>query len=242
MVNHFADYTLTTGDLKLAASLFSAIFIAVGSIAVVSFSDIKKRAWIISLFNSFVTMIAGAVYLVNKIPQYPEFLAFEASPGAGFHTKLDNFCVLACIWFFIACFFDLFFGVIFYRKQLQLLTAYIHHGVFMWMMVTGITGNGIFLTCVPFAPSFVYMLVEEIPTFLLALGSVFPYFRSDYGFGVSFFFLRLVYHAYGVAYAVKDKTETVVVVLYFQALLLHLNWFYGWVKMMLKPKKVKKEI
>lgn len=237
---HFTEYTLTQSQLQIACAIFSSILIVVGFYGVLKFENVKKRAWVISLVNSFVTMIAGVVYLVNKIPLYPEFLSFQLV-DVKFHNSLDNFAVLACLWFFLACLFDLLFGLIFYPQQLGLLTAYIHHLVFMWIMVTGVTGNGLFMTCEPFAPSFVYMLIEEIPTFLLALGSIYPEYRTDFGFGSSFFLLRLAYHFYHLGFGLKNKVPTVIIVLYSLSGLLHINWFYGWVKMMLKPKKAAKK-
>lgn len=239
MTNHFLEFTLTNWQLRLFGVIFSIILVIIGLVGVFYFDNIKKRAWIISLVNSFVTMIAGGIYLYNRVPYYPELLKFE-STDISFYTKLDDFSVLASLWFGLACFFDLFFGVLFYRETLSILTCYVHHIVFMWIMLAGTTGYGIFLTCTPFAPSFVYMLIEEVPTFLLALGSVYPQFRTDYGFGSTFFLLRLVYHFYHLTYAVKNKVETVVIVLYTLSGLLHLNWFYGWVRMMLKPKKASK--
>jgi hypothetical protein len=156
-----------------------------------------------------------------------------------FYVNVDNFAALTTLWFGLACAFDLLFGMIFYSKHLQLLTAYVHHIVFMWISFTSVTGKGGFLTCTPFAPSFVLMLIEELPTFLLALGSVFPAYRTDYGFGVTFFLLRLVYHSYNLAYSIRNGTESVITVLYVLSFLLHVNWFHGWVKMMMKPKKAK---
>ena len=45
-------------------------------------------------------------------------------------------------------------------------------------MIISTTGNGFFMTAIPFASSFVFMLIEEFPTFLLALGSVYPSLRT----------------------------------------------------------------
>lgn len=238
--NLFNEYTLTQSQFQIAGAIFSSILIAIGFYGVVKFDNVKKRAWVISFVNSFITMIVGVIYLWNKIPQYPELLSFQLV-NPKFYNSLDNFAVLACLWFFLACLFDILFGLVFYRQQLGLLTAYIHHTVFMWIMVTGITGNGIFLTCEPFAPSFVYMLIEELPTFLLALGSIYPEYRTDIGFGITFFLLRLVYHFYHLAFALKNKVPVIIIVLYSMSGLLHINWFYGWVKMMLKPKKTAKK-
>lgn len=137
--------------------------------------------------------------------------------------------VVTCIWFGLANIVDLLFGILYYRKYLGLLTAYFHHSVFIWMMYCGTTGNtGLGKTTV-FAPAFEFMLIEEIPTFLLALGSVFPQFRTDLGFGITFFLLRICYHAYFLAYTYYSGTDGLVIFLFSLTMVMHLNWFYTWV-------------
>ena len=40
--------------------------------------------------------------------------------------------------------------------------------------------------------------LEELPTWLLAAGAMFPSLRTDLGFGASFFLLRICYHFYNM--------------------------------------------
>ena len=88
---------------------------------------------------------------------------------------------------------------------------------------------GLFVRSTPFAPAFCIMLIEEIPTFLLALGSVISRLRTDLGFGVTFFVFRVAYHAYVTSYAIASRVSGAVIGLYLLTLALHLNWFYAWV-------------
>ncbi len=173
-------------------------------------------------------MLIGVVYLVVKRSEYVKVFSFQTPDKYLFHG-IDNVSALTCIWFALANVIDLAFGLVFYRKQLGLITAYFHHSVFIWMMVAATTGNGGFLTVTPFAPAFTAMLIEEFPTFLLALGSVFPSMRSDLGFGVSFFLLRIALHVCYLAYGVFSGIDKPVIGLYVLTLVMHLNWFYAWV-------------
>ncbi len=73
---------------------------------------------------------------------------------------------------------DLVCGVLFYRSQLTLMTSYLHHTIYVWLCYCALTGDGIFTTCRVFSVNMMFTLLEEIPTFLLALGSLFPTMRT----------------------------------------------------------------
>lgn len=111
------------------------------------------------------------------------------------------------------------------------------------MMVASTTGNPFFGLLEGkmnvFAPAFVFMLIEEIPTFILALGSAFSVFRSDLGFGISFFLLRICYHTYFLVYGLISGVDFVVTFLFILTLTMHLNWFYTWVIKYGNPSKTK---
>lgn len=237
---HFLEYTLSEGDVRLAVVLFSAIWIVIGTGSAILLSENKKRmGWIISLINSFVLMVVGIAYLIVKVPTFTDFFAFGDNGRVVFHS-LDNVSVLVCIWFALANFFDLVFGLLFYRAYLDPLTAYVHHTVYIWILITGMTGNGGFAQFEPFAAGPVYMFVEEVPTFMLALGSVFPALRTDIGFGVTFLALRLVYHAYMMAYSLYLGVDSVIPIMYALTMMLHVFWYYTWVrkyglKLFMKP-------
>jgi hypothetical protein len=179
-------------------------------------------------------MFAGAAYLVVKVPAFEHL--FISGGGADialsfFHEPTNNFTFLICLWFGMVNVFDIVVGHFFYPKYLGLLTGYVHHIVFIWTMLASTTGNGLFMTTRPFATPFVFMLIEEFPTFLLALGSMFPRLRTDAGFGLSFFLLRIVYHSYFACYAFLNShvVDGAILVLYAMTLAMHLNWFYSWV-------------
>jgi hypothetical protein len=232
--HHFkAGLTLKPEETNKYAMGMTGVLLATAFVSVVLRLPEKKLAWMVSLVNSFVMTVAGALYLTVKLPPVlnalgkGNFLIGEKV----FHEPLSNFAALTCMWFLMANVFDLVFGLLFYRRQLGLLTAYVHHTVFIWTMVAATTGNGGFLTCRPFASAFLFVIIEELPTFLLALGSVVPACRTDLGFGLSFFAFRIAYHVgfFGLALYNRATVDTPVIVLYSLTLAMHVNWFYNWV-------------
>ena len=220
---------LTSNQIQLA---FIAFLIILNSYAIWTYFIIqpaKRYAWAISLLNSFCMCIVGAIYVVLKNNQHPNMFYFNYDADSLFYGR-DNLGLLICIWFGLANALDFIYGLILYRVHLGFLTTYVHHSIFIWLMYFCSTRNGFFVTAPsPFIPAFCIMLIEEIPTFLLALGTVFPSFRTDLGFGVTFFLLRIVYHAYITTYAIYAQVTTSIIVLYLLTLTMHCNWFYAWV-------------
>lgn len=142
---------------------------------------------------------------------------------------------------------DILFGLLLYREHLGILTAYFHHAMYTWLMVFAITGNGGF-TSTPgsFTTAFMFCTIEELPTFILALGSIAPAWRSDLGFGISFFFLRIVYHCGILFHEVYTGGYTPMIFLIVLTLGMHLNWFSAWITKYAftgakKPKETKKQ-
>ncbi|RYG70234.1 hypothetical protein EON64_00720 [archaeon] len=242
------SYTLGTAQVYQAAAVFTAILTVISVVSVRVFQkDVKRLAWTISVINSGLMTLAGMYYLYFIISSDLDFFVMSPKNLQYFEGRTD-FSVLVSLWFAIANIFDLAVGMVYYPKYLGLLTAYVHHSVFIWMMYASTTGDGIFTTLRPFSLSFCNCLIEELPTFLLALGSMYAPLRTDLGFGVSFFVLRIVYHAYFFVYAIKMGVQFTVLVLYTLTLTMHLNWFYAWVtkygsKMVkVKPEDQKKSI
>lgn len=143
------------------------------------------------------------------------------------HT-LDDVSVLIGVWFALVNLFDLGFGILHYREHLKVGTGYIHHTVYIWIVYFSITGNGGICSCRPFAPMLSIAFVEELPTFVLALGSINEKFRNDYLFGISFFILRVLYNTFLLGLAVYTQMDTPVCVLLFLTTVMHYYWFFLW--------------
>jgi hypothetical protein len=228
--HHFEVFDLSSDVLIKAAVIFAIILCIIGfGSKLILGKDEKRLSWVISLFNSGLMSAAGIIYAVMKTRSHHwAALTFGAGGRAAFHTR-DNFVVLVCIWFALANFADVAFGVMFYRRQLQFLTAWIHHPVFIWVMYCSTTGDATFAQVGPFAAFFGMVTLEEIPTFLLSLGTVFPACRTDAGFGITFFLFRIAYHIYVGAAAFYADVSIVPKVLVLLTLTLHAFWFSSWV-------------
>lgn len=225
----FQEYTLTDADLTRHGVTFVLILLTICILAKLAFTDSpKKLAWSISIVNSGIMIVISTVYYLNT---WPNMLSLIQSGRVIdiVHTKND-YVVLTCLWFALANIIDISFGLIFYRKYLDILTAYIHHSVYIWMMYFSVTGNGGFASSRPFSPGFVLLAIEEIPTFLLALGSIYPAYRTDLGFGLTFFILRIVYHIFVFAVAALSGCDKPVLFIFLLTLSLHLYWFYKWAR------------
>jgi hypothetical protein len=221
---HYFERILTIEQLQAATAIFAFVYTVAGISAVVGYkNDKRKMAWIISLVNSFVLSVASSSYFVAHIVNF-------IRDGRGSFHAVNDVSVLICIWLFLANFFDLLFGLIFYRAQLDPVTAYVHHTLYLWITIVAAFGTGGFADFEPFAGGVAVLLVEEIPTFLLAAGSVFPAMRTDVGFGVTFFLLRVMFHAAMMAYSVYSGIALLPTVLFGGTLTMHVFWFFSWQK------------
>ena len=140
------EYTLTRPEIKAIAQLFLCIFFAAIMIFKSLTPEPKRLSWGISLVNSSVFAISGCYYFAKKLPfMFAELYQVYSQNGnqlsIPFIHSIDNFSVVLCLWFGLANLCDLFFGLIFYRKYLGILTAYIHHTLYIWIVILGCTGN-----------------------------------------------------------------------------------------------------
>jgi hypothetical protein len=140
-------------------------------------------------------------------------------------TRLDRFI---CTFFGTFCCLDLIFGIVFYPKQLDLLTGWVHHSMYLWLMYH-LHSNHI-------QGGFSLFLVEELPTFLLALGNVARGWRTNLLFGLSFFVTRLVWHGYLLSkfWMARKVSSHALWPIITAALVLHLHWFYGYVRQQIR--------
>jgi hypothetical protein len=256
--------SLKSIDFAKAAALFAGVLILLCVLAQLVFGvkrqrDAKKTpeqdaaekkglrrlSWALSCFNSGLLTLLGCVYTYFKFKETGITLQYKS-----LHNS-DDMSFLVCLWFGLFNATDLVFGSLMYPAQMDFLTAYIHHPLFIYIMIACTTGyygvwmeNGKLVpTLVPaFAPSFMLMTVEELPTFILALGSVFPSLRSDLGFGISFFLLRIVYHGYVMMRGIQVGVHTFTSCLFGLTMVMHIFWFRGWVVSYLNPKKKDKKL
>lgn len=175
----------------------------------------KRLAWLLSAFSSFITasLSLSALYQLFEQAWVIENVLFA-------DDRLSRFTATFFIAFLML---DLGFGMRYYPSQVQVLSGWVHHifylGVLAWALISH------------FTLGFCLFLPLEIPTFILAVGSLYPQRRSDWLFGLTFFITRICYHLllFLLVREIKDPRLPlwVVVAVTFW---LHMYWFVMWAK------------
>jgi uncharacterized protein with PQ loop repeat len=123
---------------------------------------------------------------------------------------------------------DMVFGWLYYPDQMNLVTGWMHHVIYMFM-IPAIMANHL-------AGAFMINMFMELPTIFLAIGYLFPPLRSEYLFGSTFFVTRigilssLVFHlffAFQLHRVWGDRTIPIIASLC--TFPLHIYWFSKWV-------------
>jgi len=169
----------------------------------------------------------GFVYIYQKLPQI-HYAIMSGEGGEELLHSVDDVSALVCLWFAIMNVSDLVFGVLCYPQHMGFMTAVVHHPFYVWVMVVAVTGRGGFIDMPPFASGFMFAIIEEIPTFLLAMGSMFPSLRTDMGFGFTFFLLRICYNFFLISCTVVLRLPLPSTVIPSLSFAMHVYWFYSW--------------
>lgn len=240
ILKHFTEFDLTKEEIVKIGILFSSLILVICIVSKLVVKEEKKLSWVITLFNSGLLSVVGICYAIVKSPYHWPMFTLQPGHREIFHS-IDNVSALMCLWFALANAADIVFGFFFYRKYLQLLSGWAHHIIFIWIMYMCTTGDGLFLTIQPFAATFALSSLEEIPTFLLALGALFPQFRTDLGFGATFFIFRIAYHFYLMCAGWIAGYDITLRVLHLLTFALHISWFNSWRNNYAKYRKRKVE-
>ncbi len=227
---NFFEYTLEFDDYVHMSLLTTAALIAVTLISIKHLRHEPRRmAYALSLFNSTILTLVGIAYLAVRFTRYENIFLWKHN-DATFYEEKDNFAVAAAYCFGHYLIFDLVVGTIYYPKYMDFWSAYFHHFFYLIFSIIGTTTNG-YLFTLPRAisPCFTMCCIEEIPTMIMGLGTIFPQFRTDVGFGVSFLTLRIFYHIFLMCYAIKIGTQPYALFLFISTTGLHLMWAYIWI-------------
>ncbi|KAJ3241910.1 hypothetical protein HDU78_001663 [Chytriomyces hyalinus] len=175
----------------------------------------KAKAWISALLTSSVIVAGG-------LPVCWQFLQLGPMQTTADLTDLDtrySWCLGA--FFTASLWMDCLLGTLFYPAQLQLVTGWIHHITYTYIILWHISRGqvGLLMAC---------SAVQEIPTILLASGSINRRWRTDVGFGVAFFLTRVCFHFATIVYAFQVYTVGWYWVIPALPFPVHLAWFYRW--------------
>jgi hypothetical protein len=169
----------------------------------------REIAYVCTLLSSFTTSLCSLplVYIL--------FISNDLSQVLVYRT----WTVQITVFFMIFLFLDLVIGCAFYPSKIGLLTGWIHHTVYLGVLSWAIHQH--------YCSVFVMMCLLEIPTFLLALGSIRKSLRHDYLFAVMFVATRIVFHFYAMVCAWRMEPMGSVVNALSAFFPVHCYWFYG---------------
>jgi hypothetical protein len=221
------SFSVTDGVVLLA---FCAVITAFFFVMKANFATDKARAWIVTLLGSFGLMIVATIYVVDAINLHGFMWTLEYIHGE------DQITRVAVLFFVAVNIMDLVLGSIFYPKYLDPLSAYFHHSAYL-----------LFAFCLlahHYARGLLICFFMEWPTFVLALGSLFPSCRHDLLFGVLFFITRLAYNIFLIWSLHRVAPEGLIWRICSATLCLHIFWFYKWTMGFFFKKKTqaKKEL
>ncbi|CAE6494064.1 unnamed protein product [Rhizoctonia solani] len=156
-----------------------------------SFDTSKQRSWILTGLSSGFTSLAA-------IPYFFDFLTSGGHVHALRPASFWSDMVVRIFQGYLIS--DLVVGSVFYRQHITLATGWIHHTLYFALIQ--------YVVSVGWSNIFCLGLIMEIPTMLLALGSLNPRWRSDYLFATVFFSTRILLHlvlivAYAGVYFLK---------------------------------------
>ncbi|EJT99731.1 hypothetical protein DACRYDRAFT_55422 [Dacryopinax primogenitus] len=196
----------------------------------------RQRAWI-------ATGAASGCMTITAVPFFWDWLSNGCSL-----TAVDPRWWLServCAGFMGYLVSDLITGSIFYSAHISLVMGWIHHIIYFILLSYVIAQRWSFIFCLG--------AMMELPTNLLALATLEPALRNDYFFAASFFTLRIAYHILLIVQFALPSTRVEFLgnkpgmgqwgpLLFFcLALPMHVIWFYGCVKGIIRRSKQKKE-
>ena len=192
--------------------------------------DVKRRSWLLTLGTSAIFSVISTrnIYIfVNS--------AYEGTTLA-LTTNRDPFDCATIIWLASYLSLDCVIGLIDYPSQLRIDTTWIHHTIFIIGCFIVLNTN----TC----SLFVLFLPFEIPTFVMALGTVFPSLRNDFLFGATFFAFRIVYQSilFGYWLTVPGLPHGMIISACLPTTAMHFIWFYKWCRGYLFKGKLETQV
>ncbi|KZO94339.1 hypothetical protein CALVIDRAFT_565703 [Calocera viscosa TUFC12733] len=206
------------------------------SLGALRYPERRKRAWI-------ATATASGCMTLCALPFFLDWAGSWGSLAAVRERKwlAENVCA-AFVGYLIS---DLITGLIFYSEHVSLLMGWIHHTLYV-LLVSYVISQG-------WSHIFALAAIMELPTHHLAIATLEPWLRNDYVFAGLFFLLRVAFHILLIAQFCLPSVRIGVMggkpglgqwgpaVFLSLALPMHVIWFHGCVKGILRRQKKKRE-
>lgn len=165
----------------------------------------------------FLTLISSLVCTIISIPFVIQFFHSDLDMAL---LDTDNQFHTGFICFFISYLvLDLVLGSIYYRQRITFMTGWVHHLFYIMTLF--------WFLRLQISSLFTIASILELPTLILAAGSMEHEWRSDLLFGSTFFILRLVAHAWMMIALKKYHRIQFMWIVALIIYPLHMYWFYG---------------
>ncbi|KAG2151632.1 uncharacterized protein EDB93DRAFT_1138740 [Suillus bovinus] len=187
-------------------------------------STVKQRSWILTTISSAAMSLTSLPLFVHYLSSGGDLTGIRSTPWTESTGRFFQAYLVT----------DLLMGVTYYRSKVNLLTGWIHHSLYIAIVE---------YTCrMGWSHLFALCAVMEVPTFVLAMGSLNSRFRSDVVFALSFLATRIVLHVFLCASMVASRHHVtndsygpgLLMICIFP---LHAFWFYGCLKGFVKRAK-----
>lgn len=211
-ITNFIQDGFNIYDIPIFFSACFAIWILYNTLSK-ELETVKAKAWIIMLISSTVLSIFGTVHVLQTI---------VTNAWSSDKIYCENWLSRCVLLFFTASnVMDLFIGKQEYPKHLDPFSTIFHHIFYIGFMIALLSHH--------YSTGFLLCFFMEIPTFILAIGTVYKGFRSDMLFGISFLITRVAYNAYLAYQLYKISPSGVIWKVCVCVLVMHLYWFKKWV-------------
>eukprot|EP01038_Epipyxis_sp_PR26KG_P005196 gene5196-7233_t len=207
----YSGFSVNDAQTLLGQCLIIWAFYAIGDMYW-NISSLKGKSWLVMFFSSGILTLFGVYYLA--------------------HTELDrNWNVdhiyseeyvsrFVLLFFMAANIMDLALGITNYPEYMDPLSTIAHH--FFYIAFIAI------LLYHRYSTGFMLCFPMELPTFVLATGTIWKSLRSDLAFGISFLLTRIMYNIYLAYQLAVISYEGLIWKICVGVLVLHLFWFSKW--------------
>ncbi|KAL4063891.1 hypothetical protein J3A83DRAFT_4378565 [Scleroderma citrinum] len=194
------------------------------------FTTVKQRSWIL-------TTISSAIMSIASLPLAWDFLSSSFDLMSVQRSNMWTYCASRFFQAYLIA--DITLGLMHYRSKVNILTGWIHHSVYVFIVEYSIRKNWSYIFCL--------CAVMEIPTFVLASASLNPRLRSDTLFAITFFSTRIALHLALCTSLIARRAEVtdgslgpgIIMACIFP---LHAFWFSGCVKGFIRRNESKRMV
>lgn len=179
-----------------------------------TFKTDRQKSWILTTLSSFVMTIGSLPFLLR-------FAIKDLH--LGYFDWLHTYGSVGLSAFFITyLLFDLLIGSVEYKAQIHPMSGWFHHTLYTFVVFHLIQWQ--------VSGTFCILAVLELPTLLLAIGTIRKELRRDRVFGAVFFATRIVFHVYMIKKIHEGFPGRHFYLIPIGVFPLHVLWFQGWVK------------